>query len=86
MNGVGQRSRAELHEEHKKDFAKLLDMPMPHLNGSTPRTAAQNPELRPKLVDWLKAQLHHLELVNRQHGLDLNLDPALDELNVPELK
>ena len=78
--------RQELREEHRKDFAKLLDVPMRHLGGATPRVAAKDPSLRPKLVDWLKAQLHHLDEVNRRHGLDLDLDAALDELEVPELK
>ena len=59
---------------------------MPHLDGATPRAAAQNADLRPKLVLWLKAQLRELDTVNRQHGLDLNLDPALQELGILELK
>lgn len=73
-------------EQHRNEFAKLLDLPMRHLDGATPRAAAKDASLRPKLVDWLKAQLRHLDVLNRQNGWKLDLDSALDELQVPELK
>ncbi len=78
--------RQRLRDAHYQQYQKLLDEPSKALNGSSPRAAALDPALRPKLVDWLKSHLHQIDLVNLRHGLDLNLDAVLDELGVPELK
>jgi hypothetical protein len=78
--------RETIWSEHREHYNKLLADPVPELKGLTPRAAAQDSNVRPDLIEWLKKHLHHLDSINRQHGLDLDIDWCLDELQVPELK
>src|SRR5262249_35913483 len=78
--------RKTFWKAHSAHYQRLLDETVPDLQGLTPRAAAQNPKMRPALVQWLKGHLHHLDTLNRRDGLDLNIDWVLDELGVPELK
>jgi hypothetical protein len=83
---ASEAKRKALWERHTQHYQQLLGEALPMLDGLTPRQAAQNAALRPRLVEWLKGHLHHIDSVNRRDGLDLNLDWAMDELGVPELK
>ena len=73
-------------EAHKGRFVQLLEQPTADLDEFTPRAAARDGTLRPKLFDWLKGQIQYAEIVRRREGLDFNLDWMLDELGAPELK
>jgi hypothetical protein len=75
-----------LLEAHKRHYTKLLDDPVPALDNKTPRAAAQEPAFRPKLIEWLKAHIRHIDLMNQRDGLSLDINWVLDELGVPELK
>ena len=56
------------------------------LVGITPREAAQSPETRPILIDWKKGYLSSIESLGKQNGVVLDIDWALDELGLGELK
>ncbi|MBM3879371.1 MAG: hypothetical protein FJ387_06580 [Verrucomicrobia bacterium] len=71
---------------HRTRFTRLLDLGTGTLGGQSPRAAAQDAALRPQLVEWTKTQINLLERENRQRGTRLNLDWALDELGLAELK
>ncbi len=83
---VSEQKRQAAWAAHRSYFTQLLDEPVPMLGGLTPRAVAQDPARRAQLVDWLKAHLHHLDVINRRDGLDLHIDWVLDELGVTELK
>lgn len=63
-----------------------LDDQIPALGGTTPREAAKSPETRPILIDWMKGYLSSLESLGKQNGVVLDIDWALDELGLGELK
>lgn len=73
-------------ESFEKRYAAFLDTPAAGLDGLTPRAAAKDPASRAKLVELMKLHLHNLEQENRDRGLVLRLDWALDELGLAELK
>ncbi len=72
-----------VHEQH---YQRFLDAALSELDGKTPRAAATDPALRPRLTGLLKTHVHNLELHNRREGTALSLDSVLDELGFPELK
>jgi hypothetical protein len=72
------------HEQHYRQF---LDIPVPMLENNTPRQAAKNKSLRPKLLDLMKLHIHGIEKQNRENPfLNLDIDWVLDELGLVELK
>jgi hypothetical protein len=79
-----QRRLAE--EKHHQYFRQFPDAAQPALDGKTPRAAAKDPGLRPRLVELMKDHLNHVELQNQRDGLALNLDGLLKELELPELQ
>jgi hypothetical protein len=84
------REKPDVKEVLKQTInAKLrhtLGEQIPALGGITPREAAQSPESRPILIDWMKAYLSSLESLGKQNGVVLDIDWALDELGLGELK
>ncbi len=76
----------ELEQAMRDHYARLLDDPVPALGDQTPRAAAKNPDLRPRLIRLLKDHIHQIEVNNQRDGTQLSLDWVLDELGVPELK
>lgn len=79
-------SREALREEHERKCQALLETPVPAFGGKSPRQAAQDPALRPQLVEWMKTQVHYLDRQNRERGNDLRFDAVLEVLGLPELK
>ncbi len=75
-----------LREAHERTYAGFVDKPLQPLEGKTPRVAAQDPGLRPRLVDIMKSHVQGIERRNVSEGLDLNLDAILDTLGLVELK
>ena len=74
----------KFHEQHYRQF---IDSPVPMLDSKTPRQAARDKKLRPKLIDLMKLHLHGIEQRNwMDNCLNLNLDWVLDELGLEELK
>jgi hypothetical protein len=87
-NEIPPEVRAELlsrfHEEHYRQF---LDSPVPMLENKTPRQAAKNKGLRPKLIDLMKLHVHGIEKRNQEDPcLNLDIDWVLGELGLEELK
>jgi hypothetical protein len=84
------REKPDVKEVLKQTLnAKLrhtLGEQIPALGGITPREAAQSPESRPILIDWMKAYLSSIESLGKQNGVVLDIDWALDELGLGELK
>ena len=75
---------SEFHERHYRQF---MDSPVPMLENKTPRQAAQNRRLRPKLIDLMKLHIQGIEKRNREDPfLNLDIDWVLDELELKELK
>ena len=75
-----------LQEAHDKHYAELLDTSHSGLDGLTPRAAAKEPAMRARLVELMKEDLQNLDRHNRETGLHLHLNHALDELGLHELK
>ena len=79
-------SPEDAQRAHEQHYQRFLDEPLTELDGKTPRAAATDAVLRPRLAELLKTHLHNLELHNRREGAGLSLDSVLDELGFPELK
>jgi hypothetical protein len=74
----------KFHEQHYRQF---IDSPVPMLSNKTPRQAARDQKIRPKLIDLMKLHLHGIEKRNRMDPcLNLNIDWVVDELGLDELK
>ena len=72
---------------HKQHYRQFMDSPIPMLENKTPRQAAKNKRLRPKLIDLMKIHVHGIEKRNHEDPcLNLEIDWVLDELGLEELK
>ncbi len=65
-----------------RDFA---DTPVPALAGMTPREAAVDPASRPTLVSLMKNHVSRCDRERRTRGVDIDLNPLLEELGLVEL-
>lgn len=79
-------ARELLQKMHKRHYTIFLDDKIPALDNMTPRKAAADPQMRPKLIELMKQHIKGIEKQNKDRGLDLNIDWVLDELLIPELK
>jgi hypothetical protein len=52
----------------------------------TPRQAAKDPKMRPRLIELMKQHLKGIETQNKDKNLGINIDWILDELKLTELK
>jgi hypothetical protein len=87
-NEIPPEIRAEVlgkfHEQHYRQF---IDSPVPMLDNKTPRQAARDKKLRPKLIDLIKIYLHGIAKKNcEDHCFNLDIDWVIDELGLGELK
>ncbi len=78
--------RELMQKMHKRHYTVFLDDKIPALDNMTPRAAAADPKMRPRLIDLMKQHIKGIEKQNKDRGLDLNIDWVLDELSLPELK
>jgi hypothetical protein len=69
----------------QRQYATFLDEPIPWLDGRTPRAAAADPALRPRLVSLMKTHICGVDQRRKKEGLDLDLNPLLNELGLHEL-
>lgn len=67
------------------DPATLAATAVAALDGKSPRAAAADPALRPRLLAWMKGRICGLDALRRTRGLDLDLNPLLAELGLDEL-
>ncbi len=70
---------------YKDLYATFKEQSLPALKGSTPLAAAANPLLRPALVRLMKSHICSCDGVRRTKGIDLNLNPLLEQLGLQEL-
>jgi hypothetical protein len=87
-NEIPPEVRAEvLSRFHEQHYRKFIDSPVPMLENNTPRQAAKNKSLRPKLIDLMKLHIQGIEKRNHEDPcLSLDIDWVLDELGLEELK
>jgi hypothetical protein len=87
-NEIPPEVRAEvLSKFHEQHYRQFMDSPAPMLENKTPRQAAKNKILRPKLIDLMKLHVHGIEQRNHEDPcLNLDIDWVLDELGLGELK
>jgi hypothetical protein len=71
---------------HDKHYHRFLNDRVPWLDNHTPREAARDHALRPKLVDLMKFHINGLEQRSRVDGICYSIDWVLDELGLAELK
>jgi len=80
------RSKTEMEAEAvaamERDF---LDQPVPALDGHTPREAARDPALRPKLIRLMKDRIRSCDERNLETGLDRDANWMLRELGLNEI-
>lgn len=73
---------AEVEQAHLRGFA---DLPVPALDGRTPRAAARDPALRPKLLRLMKTHVRGHDEKNLRTGRDADINWLLRELGLNEL-
>lgn len=74
-----------LQEIEEARLRALPDRQVPALGGRTPREAARDPALRPKLVRLIKSQVRGHDEKNLQLGRDADINWLLRELGLGEL-
>lgn len=82
-------SVSELQEHFLSDYyQKVLDEPLPALEGITPREAArsQDPKHRSQLISWVKGIIRSTDQHYLQSGAFTEMDWIFDELQLPELR
>jgi hypothetical protein len=63
----------------------LADQPVPALEGATPRQAASDAALRPRLLELMKAQVRQLDRENLKTGRRDDINALLRELGLVEI-
>lgn len=83
---VGHKSHEEMEDDlfAAQDRA-FLDDKVPALDGRTPREAARDPQLRPKLVRLMKSRVRATDERNLETGRNEDLNWMLRELGLDEL-
>jgi len=82
-------SASDLQKNLLSDYyQKVLDEPLPALEGITPREAArsQDPKQRSQLISWVKGIIRSTDQHFLQSGILTELDWIFDELQLPELQ
>jgi hypothetical protein len=87
QSDIPQDVKQEMLEQfHRRHYEKFIDDTIPMLDDMTPRQAATDIQMRPRLIELMKLHLNGIEKKSRDEGLDLDLDWVLDELNLNELR
>lgn len=73
---------AQIQEQYLRE---VLDRPHPELRNQTPRQAAQNPTLRPKLLRLVKVIIREQDIENLETGSQKSKDGLVKELGLHEL-
>jgi hypothetical protein len=76
----------EDREKQNRYYRDLLDQPQADLDGATPRAAAADPALRPRLIEFVKVRMYALETHRLRTGTPFDFGWVLDELGLTELK
>jgi hypothetical protein len=66
-----------------RHFTEWLDQPVPALDGRTPRAAARDPRLRPKLIQLLREMENHQDHARREGRAWYDIGWMWKELGIP---
>ena len=66
-------------------FEGFSDIPIPVLDNRTPRDAATDPIMRPRLLELMKSQVHTVDQQRRSQGVDFDINPLLKALGLVEI-
>ena len=66
-------------------YKNLLDRGIPDLENLTPRQAAGDPGMRPKLILWAKRMINNNDRLNLEKGTSLDLNWILVDLGLEEI-
>ena len=69
----------------KSSFEGFSDIPIPVLDNRTPRDAATDPIMRPRLLELMKSQVHTVDQQRRSQGVDFDINPLLKALGLVEI-
>jgi hypothetical protein len=69
----------------ESSFENFADTAIPALDNRTPRDAASDPILRPRLIDQMKRQVNMVDGERRSKGVDFDINPLLEELGLQEI-
>jgi hypothetical protein len=83
--GPGETIEALKRRIMDESLRRFLDDPIPALDGRTPRAAAPDPDLRPKLVRLLKARVRALDEENLRSGRTDDINWLIRELGLSEI-
>lgn len=79
-------SPAQLESNYAAELDRAwLDQSVPALNGQTPRQAAHDPALRPKLIRLLKDRVRRVDKRNLETGSSVDINWLLKELGAHEI-
>lgn len=78
--------RKIIKDFHKRHYEKFIDEQIPALDNMTPREAAKDPKMRPRLISLMKQHLKGIDIQNKEKDLGLDINWILDELGLIELK
>ncbi|MDA0323927.1 MAG: hypothetical protein O2923_14595 [Verrucomicrobia bacterium] len=70
----------------RNHYQKFMDEPVPMIDNLTPRQAAADPEMRPRLIELMKLHIHGVEERARDENLAFDLDWVVKELGLTELQ
>jgi hypothetical protein len=86
-NAIPIEAERELMQNFYRDFyRKFIEGEVPALYNRSPRQAAGDPAMRPKLIALMKNHLKNMARLNREKGMNISIDWVLDELRLAELK
>ena len=71
--------------ETRKFYEEFMDRPLELLANKTPRAAATDAELRPRLIELMKKHVRGIDKMRREQGLDIDLNDQLKELSLHEI-
>ncbi len=82
----GTSSKEEIERHMEQEFLKtFLDGQIPALDGLTPRQAAKDSAVRPKLVELMKSHVRTHDENNLRTGRDTDITGILEELGLDEI-
>jgi hypothetical protein len=69
----------------ESSFKNFADISIPALDNRTPRDAASDPILRPRLIDQMKRQVNMVDHERSSKGVNFDINPLLEELGLHEI-
>lgn len=80
-----EEERRFMEDFYRRTYERFLDDTIPMLGGMTPRHAARDPAMRPRLLELMKYHLHGLDDMDKSRGVKVDIGWVLKELGLGEL-